>query len=139
MKFQFWNREYTFDDSNMPSRMEGGGKNILTSPAKLRLLKDGRELSWNCWKPIFQQRSDFGESYVWPAENEEAMLICDTSVRAENDGFMWFDVTLIPYTGKFPNFDSLWLEIPLSADMCRLMHLFGSETPWPCPNGRTAL
>jgi len=133
MKFQFWNREYAFEDSNMPSRMEVGGENILTAPARLRLMENGCDLSWNCWNPIFQKRSDFGESYVWPAENEEAMLICETAVRIEKDGFMWFDTTLIPYTGKFPKFDSLWLEIPLAKDMCQLMYLFGTDTPVQCP------
>ncbi len=131
----FWNRAVHFDGGPFPARIEIGGRDILTSPMRLQVVREGRVLPWKTDPPILQRRTDCGETHVFPAEIPDARMICDTAVRIENDGFFWFDVTLIPRTSQYPQFDSVCLEIPLSREICTLMHVFALETeiPIPCP------
>lgn len=132
-QFSFWNRTYAFDGSPMPSSMKVGDKDLLTAPMQLRMVKDGNDIPWVPCEPIWQCRTENGENYIFATENDGANIVCDTQMRVEDDGFVWFDVTFIPCTGRFPEFDQIFLDIPLKAEYCQLLYHYSMEAEVPVP------
>ncbi|MBQ4290090.1 MAG: hypothetical protein II719_02735 [Clostridia bacterium] len=130
--FQFESRTFDYSGLPLPARVRVGKKDLLAAPARL-VLRDGAGtlLSFETGDPLFVRREAHGEVWSFSGCCEEAKLIFGATLRAEDDGFLWCDLTLVPRWYKTPSFGSLALEIPLRAEFCRLLHAASLEAQLP--------
>ena len=131
-EFDFRNRQYVYGDLPLPESITADGRGILAEPARLALrLKDGGEAVWNTGRPLITKKEERCCVWGFSGNCADANLIFDASLRVEDDGFAWCDVTLIPKWYTTPDFASLALEIPLKKEFCSFINAASLDVKLP--------
>lgn len=115
-----WGREYDFGDKLFFTRLTSQERDVLKSPLRLifRSGKDVRDLNDLAAATTDLKTADAEISFTRKADFRD--LKVSTTVKAEYDGFMWYEVQLSP-AKKPVHIDALTLELPLSDAMTKLM------------------
>jgi hypothetical protein len=85
--FECWGRTVRFGGAGLVSSMVTQGRELLASP--VRLLVDGKAARW---RVVSSERHVSFADYVLAPEGVPASGAVQVKVRAEFDGYMWFDV-----------------------------------------------
>ncbi|MBQ9501951.1 MAG: hypothetical protein IJU70_07335, partial [Lentisphaeria bacterium] len=101
--FSCWGRSHKFGGKGVLSSLKSSGRELLSRP--VRLILDGRSIEFV--PQLVKAGKGYADYLLVPADKKLPLKI---SVRAEFDGFMWFDIVL---DGKGFRIGSLRLEVPL--------------------------
>ena len=130
--FESWNRTAVYGGLPFPEEFTVGGRDLLASPVRLAVRNEkGEILSFEPGEPLFLGKEEHGELWSFTGWIEEAKLILGSTVRAEDDGFIWCDLSLVPTWYKTPEFSSLALEIPVKREYCELLNTGSLDVALP--------
>jgi|GEM_PF-6267561 hypothetical protein len=104
-----WGRQYTFGADALPASITSLGKELLAAPAALRLQSEGQAFDWSQMKLEFTGRKA-GET-TFRAVAASGSLAVEINGRLEYDGFLWYEIRLIPQ-GKV-QLDRFVFDLPL--------------------------
>ena len=105
-------REYRIGNNGLPQQIISLGKKILTEPARLRAVLNGKEVSWK-----FNSLKKTGENpnqASWEIRGTAGPITLTGALRIEYDGFSLYSFTLS--SSKPVTLNSLVLEFPLKQD-----------------------
>ncbi|MCR5262767.1 MAG: hypothetical protein K6D94_02760 [Clostridiales bacterium] len=130
--FSFGSRTFEYGFSPLPEKITVGDSDILAAPASLCLTgSDGKKLVWVDEKPFQVRVEDHTETWSFSGYSEEASMIFNASIRAEEDGYIWCDLVFVPRWYQKPSFSSLCLEIPLKSSIACLVNACSLQTALP--------
>lgn len=102
--FSCWNREYIFGESSLPGQIISGGEELLASPVMLFM----NEVPVKLNKLTISSRNN--EAIKLVSSSSDGKFKIKATVKGEFDGFLWFEIKIIP-DGK-QSIQSLKLDIP---------------------------
>lgn len=124
-----WNREYTFDNSYLPTEIISCGVNMLYDKIKLVPFFDGKEAEFSDITSFEHSHTDEKAVFICSANCENVVL--NTAVTAEFDGFLKIDLKLINHWGRpsgvgenQPRLTGLYMDIPMKKECASLMHFW---------------
>ena len=131
-QFTFGDRAYCYEGLPLPAQIGVGGCPLFVSRPRLVVGGEGEEpVPVVPGEPLFLGKTEHAESWSFSGLSEGANLIYNAEVRAEDDGFIWCDLVLVPRQYAVPSFRSFWLEFPLRAEICELINTAGLDIPLP--------
>lgn len=108
---------YTFKDSALPGSAKSGGHELLAAPATLMVKTD--TVNADLADTRLKIASRKANKVEWRATKKAGALTTDWKVVAEEDGFVWYTVTLKP--DKPTRIDALTLTVPLRREYATLL------------------
>ncbi|GEM_PF-934547 len=105
-------REYIIGNNGLPISIKALGKDILASPAVLRAVVNGKEVSWK-FSPLKKIEQKDGE-VTWELAGKGGPLTLSGKLRIEFDGFALWDVKIS--SKQAVTIDSLSLEFPINKE-----------------------
>ena len=102
-------REYLLADSGLPAQITTLGKQVMTRPAALTAIVNGKPVAWT-FQPLEKTAQKPGWA-TWRIRGSGGPLELTGSLRFEFDGFARWSVTLAPQQPV--TLDALALEFPL--------------------------
>ena len=145
-EYLFGKRAYYYNRMPFPERIAVDGRDILASPIKLSVkTSGGKEAVWNEEEPFMSGEGGYYETEAFSGISYDAEIMFNASVRFEDDGFVWCDLTLVPRWYKKPDVSSISIDIPLKKSVCRLINACSLERTLPdfacgaMPEKRTTL
>jgi len=105
-------RKYRIGNNGLPQQIITLGKEILTGPARLRAVVNGKEVSWR-FKPLAKTGQNPNQA-SWEIRGTAGPLTLTGKLRMEFDGFSLYHFKIT--TQKPITLNSLALEFPLKKD-----------------------
>ena len=122
--FSCWGREYTLNALGLPDAVSSQGKDVLTQPARLVVVVDGKEHVIKLGAPRITERQDWRVRFEGQAEG--GGLAFAAKGWLEQDGLVYVDLTYAP-AGKAPiNVDALRIEYPMAESETDCLLCIGS-------------
>jgi len=105
-------REYKIGNNGLPQQIITLGKEILTAPARLRAVVNGKEISWR-FNPLTKTGQNPNQ-VSWEIRGSAGPLTLNGKLRTEFDGFSLYNFRIA--SPEPVTLDSLILEFPLKRE-----------------------
>jgi hypothetical protein len=119
-----WGREIILAPGLLPESIRSQGSDLLEAPAEWTLAADGAGVDWRSASPTIEARTP--EGVTLRSEGDLAGASVVVRLRAEFDGFLWYDVAIEPHPKAV--LGHAGLRIPLRASCSSLFHTYGEGT-----------
>lgn len=119
--------------AGLPTGITTAGEEILAGPVRLVGRLNSEPIEWK--QPFLALLQQDDERAVLCGTAETGGVIISTSVKAEYDGLLRFDIAIAPYLGFHKGaelasgLEQLWVEFPLKPEFVKLF------TYWPLIDG----
>jgi len=115
-----WGRTYRFQNSPFPSSIATVSNEILISPMRLVGQTDTGSITWSQSGVELWEQNDGHATLIGWLQSDA--VIVNFVIRAEFDGLVKFDMTLVPLPQPKLKLQKLWLEIPMRKEKATLFH-----------------